>query len=134
MSMAPSNDKPRFIDFAELEVWFERVRRPSCPVMEAERRFENLVWSDDVEAPRLTSYDDLASAARRGRLWMEVNPCPDDTIGLQFLGQMAAYGDVATTVRSAVTIHVGGTVMVHRLAALRDEIDLYAEAIDKMEP
>ena len=132
--MPNSNDRPRFIDLAELEVWFQRVRRPSGPVMEAERQFETLVWSDDVEAPRLVAYDDLAAAARRGRHWIEVNPCPDVTIGLHFIGQMAAYTDVAQTVRSAVTIHGDGAVMVGRLTALRREIDLHVEAIDTMKP
>ncbi len=102
--------------------------------MQAERQFENLVWSNDVEAPRLTDYDDLASAASRGRQWIEVNPCPDETIGLHFVGQMTAYSDVANAVRLAVTIHRKGAVMVGELTALRDEIDLHAEAIDKMEP
>ena len=132
--MPHSNDRPRFIDFAELEVWFERVRRPSGPIMEAERQFEALVWSDDVEAPRLVAYDDLDAAADRGRHWIEVNPCPDETIGLHFIGQMAAYSDVAHTVHSAVTIHGDDAVMVAQLAALRREIDLHVNAIDTMEP
>jgi hypothetical protein len=50
------------------------------------------------------------------------------------MGQMAAYGDLAHTVRSAITTHGDGTVMVGRLTALRDEIDLHAEMIDQMEP
>ena len=132
--MPHSDDRPRFIDFAELEVWFERVRRPSGPVMEAERQFETLVWSNDVEAPRLVAYDDLDAAADLGRHWMEVNPCPDTTIGLHFMGQMAAYSDVAHTVQSAVTFHGDDTVMVAQLAALRREIDLHVSAIDIMEP
>jgi hypothetical protein len=132
--MPNSNIRQRFIDFAELETWFARVRRPSGPVMEAERQFEDLVWSGDKEAPRLVAYDDLASAAYRGLHWIEVNPCPDETIGLHFMGQMAAYGDLAHTVRSAITTHGDGDVMVGRLTALRDEIDLHAEMIDQMEP
>ena len=132
--MPHSNNRPRFIDFADLQVWFTRVRRPSGPVMVAERQFANLVWSDDVEAPRLPAYDALAGAANRGRQWITVNPCPDETIGLHFLGEMAAYSDVAKTVRSAVATQGDDAAMVGRLTALRNEIDLHAEMIDIMEP
>ncbi len=132
MAISQGNGSPRFIDFAALAVWFKRVRRPG-PVMEAERRFEDLVWSNEVRAPRLAAYDELAAAANRGRHWIEVNPCPDETIGLHFMGQMAAFGDVARTVRSAVTLHGDGAVMVDRLTALRREIDLHVKAIDRLE-
>jgi hypothetical protein len=129
-----TNTAPRFIDFADLEAWFERARRPSGPVMEAERHFADLVWSGDTEPPRLSAYDDLAIAASRGRRWIEVNPCPDETIGLHFIGQLLAYSDVVRTIRSAIAARDEGAVMVGRLTALRDEIDLHAEMIDILEP
>jgi hypothetical protein len=123
----------RLINFGDLTDWFGRVRGPG-PVMDAEHQFEFLVWSEGEDVPGLAEYDQLFLAAHHGLRWIEINPCPDTTVGLHFCGRMEAFRDVAKTVRSAVTIHGDGIVMVARLLELRSEIDLYAEAIDRVEP
>jgi hypothetical protein len=118
----------------ELSRWFGQVRNPRGPVMGAERHFESLIWSRSEHVPGLGAHDELATAANSVLRWIQVHPCPNEGVGAHLMSQIVAYGAIADTVRTTVTEHGDGNVMVARLGELRGVIDEHAEALDQLEP
>jgi hypothetical protein len=87
--------------------WYEKAVSACDPFIFPESRFRN-AWMDDDR------YEKIQVAMR----WLDVNPCPDESVGEHLHATLKAYADMRVAT-------------VGRLTELREIIELHSKFVDR---